>query len=491
MSIFGWIMKTFFGAGAENGSPDTEDTSADAAPASNDSPTARQAAVPSQGTSQPPVPSTEDASPVQSPRADPSQVRILLAPFQNDREGQFTQRFADSLKTGQFIDLQQIDDAPSVPAKPLTTKQAGALFGEAAGRLARSDADLLILGTLSKAGLALFFLPSAPPPEARPDCFGLGDSLTVSPNFDADTANLIYASVLCAVLPMKNQVARNLSPALVAAAETAMPLLKADTGERAPAEIASIMTHLGVVAANVWRLSGKSGGLVSAIAGFRRALAEGPKEVTALSLAELKIRLAAALKELAAVQDDLDRYEEAADILESVAGVLNRSTHQREWGLAYKALGDVLLLRGQKVAEAGDCKNAVTAYDAALQVFTKETDAARWSDVMSQRGAAHMIWGALGAGTIELAQAVATYREVLAQRSQATEPLHWALASNNLGTAAFALAKRTRDGDLMREATVSFDGALAIYQKHGQSQSAEIVRKKIQRVERLQAPGSE
>ena len=203
----------------------------------------------------------------------------------------------------------------------------------------------------------------------------------------------------------------------------------------------------------------------------------------------MKIRLGSALKELGVATGDLNLFEEAADALESIGAVLSRKTHLREWRLAYQGLGDVLLVRGKQEMESSDCANAIVAFDAALEVFTQQSHLARWIDVMNQRGAAFMTWGAIEAGTKELDGAITAYRAVLAERNQSANPMLWAHASNNLGSAAFALAKRVRDSELLREAAGCFDAAVLIYEQHGHTSAAEIIRKNIQRVERLQAAG--
>ncbi|MBT5514673.1 MAG: tetratricopeptide repeat protein [Rhodospirillaceae bacterium] len=347
----------------------------------------------------------------------------------------------------------------------------------------------MILGDLSKAGLRLVFLPSELPSEGRPDGFGLGDALLVSPNFDATIANLIYATVLSAALPMKPKIRSVLASHLMGAVQQALALLNEDSVQESQDQTASVLTYLAVTAATVWRLNGKPEGLATAVNAYRRALRDGPKEVTPLVVGELKIRLGSALKELGVATGDLNLFEEAADALESIGAVLSRKTHLREWGLAYQGLGDVLLVRGKQEMESSDCANAIVAFDAALEVFTQQSHLARWIDVMNQRGAAFMTWGAIEAGTKELDGAITAYRAVLAERNQSANPMLWAHASNNLGSAAFALAKRVRDSELLREAAGCFDAAVLIYEQHGHTSAAEIIRKNIQRVERLQAAG--
>ena len=487
MSFLSWFTRIFLG-GATKAAPRKAERTREAPAATTKTPEPPSSQDTNERGESAPVPTmVEDGVVAPVRHSDPSKVRVLLSTFGRDRDGKFTARFAETLRSANVIDIEEIDDAPSPPSRHLTTKQALALFGEAAGRLARGDADLLIIGSISSAGLQLYFLPPQLPLEGRPEAFGLGDSLLVSPNFDAVTASLIYAGVLAAALPGKPDGEQALAPHLIGAAEKAADLLDAPIDDENEGFLATLMTFLAVVSAQRWRLSGKQAGLEISVRAFRRAIADGPKEISPLVLSELKIRLAAALKELAVRNEDLHLYEEAADVLEGFVDVLNRTTHKREWALVYRGLGEVLLARAKMKSEAGDCANAVKAFDAALQVFTKDADRPRWVDVTNLRAGALMLWGSLEAGTAELDQAVQSYRDVLGERNRDVTPLVWAQASGSLGAAAFALAKRSRNADLLRESATCFDGALAVYQQHGQSKAAEVMQKNIQRVERLQA----
>ena len=438
---------------------------------------------------------TAKAADTAEPAADTADgvVRVLVAELRNDRQNAFTGRLTQALDQARVV---QVRPSPRVPRAlgAQTAADLAALQSEAAELLTAERADVLIAGSLSKTTMRLRLVPAEPPPAARLDAFVPSDSLLLPPNFDARHATLAYASVLAAALPSRPAHRATLITHIASAADQCRGLLESagdddGHGDDAPPpdHLASQMTHLGVVSGVAWRGSGRPDLLQAAADAYRRAAADGPKEVAPAMLAGLRIRLGLALQEQAAESGDEALLTEAAEAFEKVAAALDANTHGTDWATAQQCLGDLLAKRGHRESNARFCADAVDAFDDALNVFTKEAHRGRWMDLMSLRGGAYLTWGSLEAGARRLQASVDIYRQVLDTRNQDTAPLQWAQAANNLGSAAFALAKRTSDGAMLNEAAGAYDGALAVYQRLGHKRGMEVLRGNLQRVERLRA----
>jgi len=412
-------------------------------------------------------------------------IKIVVTQFKNDREDGFTNGVIDTLKTASILDVSMktapFEDAGEFPA----VAKLAAFQSEAREWLTGLGADIVLHGVVTRTGIRIRLVASLPSAECRPDTVGLGDTILVSHNFGAEMANLIYATVLAVALPVKPDLRQTMAPHLAGAGDRCLKLLEALPKGTQAAHLGAIYTCVGVTSANLWRLQSSSTYLSAAVAAFEKANREGPKEITPLVMAELKLRHGLALQELSAANGDEDMFEDALDAFETVTGGLDPKTHPREWGLAYLALGGAYLGRGRKELTAEDCNRAVTAFDAAMRVFSAEKDLRRWRECMSYKGNALLTLGTINLGVEELVEASEIFREVMGACDRERQPVPWAQASTALGSALFAYAKRNRDRDSLNEAIQCFDGALAVYERRNQAVAIGVVRKNQQRAYRL------
>lgn len=423
--------------------------------------------------------------PAAATQPDGAVVKVRVAEFKNDRDQAFTRRVIDTLKTAKVLDVGMATVPFEGPGEHPSAAKLAQFHAQARSWLEDSGADLLIHGNVARVGLRLRLVATVPPAEGRPDAVGLADAFLVPHNFGAELANLLYASVLAAALPAKPDRRRDLAPQLAVVGERCLKLLDGLPDGIDASQIGAVYTWLGVVAAFLWRLHDKPAALRAAVAAFEKANREGPKEITPVVMAELKTRLGLALQELAAIDGDTGMFEDAVSAFETVTGALDPATHPREWGLGYLCLAGAYFSRGRKDLAADDCSRAVAACDAALRVFTKDKDPRRWRETMSLKGTALVTAGTIGLGVKDLEAAVEALREVLDTLDRAAQPLQWAQASNGLGSAVFALAKRTQDRACLDEAIQYFDGALAVYEERQQAVAIGVVGKNLQRAHRL------
>lgn len=86
-------------------------------------------------------------------------------------------------------------------------------------------------------------------------------------------------------------------------------------------------------------------------------------------------------------------------------------------------------------------------------------------------------------GTARLEEAVAAYRAALEEYTRERVPLQWATTQNNLGNALATLARRQKNTALLEEALVSMRGAVEVYQQAGEGYWLPIARRRVAELE--------
>jgi len=115
-------------------------------------------------------------------------------------------------------------------------------------------------------------------------------------------------------------------------------------------------------------------------------------------------------------------------------------------------LGAALQILGARESGTARLKEAVTAYRAALQEWTRERVPLDWAMTQNNLGLALQILGERESGTARLEEAVTTYRAALEERTRERVPLDWAGTQNNLGNALRKLGERKEDTSPIRDA---------------------------------------
>jgi tetratricopeptide (TPR) repeat protein len=129
-----------------------------------------------------------------------------------------------------------------------------------------------------------------------------------------------------------------------------------------------------------------------------------------------------------------------------------RETRPTEWAMTQNNLGTALVTLGRRAGGQAGAKalnEAVKAYRAALEIYTRADRPTEWATTKNNLGAAlstldERIGGE--AGITALNEAVEAYREALEVRTRVDLPADWAMTQNNLGNALQTLAKRAGAG---------------------------------------------
>ncbi|MGH6923359.1 MAG: tetratricopeptide repeat protein, partial [Propylenella sp.] len=90
-------------------------------------------------------------------------------------------------------------------------------------------------------------------------------------------------------------------------------------------------------------------------------------------------------------------------------------------------------------------EEAVAAYRAALEEYTRERVPLDWAATQVNLGESLSTLGERESGTARLEEAVAAFRAALEEYTRERVPLDWAMSLGNQGVALMRLAERTRD----------------------------------------------
>ena len=107
-----------------------------------------------------------------------------------------------------------------------------------------------------------------------------------------------------------------------------------------------------------------------------------------------------------------------------------------ERGRAHHNLGTALQTLGSRESGTARLEEAVAAYRAALQEWTRERVPLDWAATQNNLGNALRALGERESGTARLEEAVAAYRAALKEWTRERVPLDWAGTQNNLGNCA-------------------------------------------------------
>jgi len=358
--------------------------------------------------------------------------------------------------------------------------------------LVEEKADILVWGEMEDLGTIqrFRFLPREAPPSGQVIGFALGDSLDLPADSASFYDNLIAAGIYGALAP----VHRGMREPLLEGLKGRLDPIQG-WADKLPDEVphdhrGAVLITLGNAMAAAALIGGGKKMLGRAALAFRNAGSLINQNDDPLAWAMTQNHLGAVLETQGKKSKDPDPLIEAAARYRGVADALGRVDYPMDWGMAHVRLGAVLyrLANVDLKNITPHLKEAGSAFEEALTVYSKETMPGRWAEVMNQYGVCLMALGDQLAGTVILEQAITAFKKTLEVRKREHVPLMWAQTANNLGAASFSLAKRdaARKELLLRAAAGCFEGAVEVFRKtRGYAKRAEVIANNLSRVERL------
>ena len=155
------------------------------------------------------------------------------------------------------------------------------------------------------------------------------------------------------------------------------------------------------------------------------------------------------------------------DLLSPAVGKLKHLCHPMPAGLdhgergsLWHAFGLAAGVLGEQKGESDWLEEAVEAYRAALEEWTRERAPLQWAAIQNNLGNALRALGERDSGTARLEEAVVAYRAALLEYDRECEPLDWARTQNNLGIALAVLGERESGTARLEEAVTAYRDAL-------------------------------
>ncbi|MCB1343165.1 MAG: hypothetical protein KDK24_19270 [Pseudooceanicola sp.] len=214
---------------------------------------------------------------------------------------------------------------------------------------------------------------------------------------------------------------------------------------------------------------------------FRSVLTETDRHSVSQTWARTQINLGNALAQQGirtAGTAGAGLLAEAVTAYRAALEVYTRAEHPVDWAGTQNNLGNALQNQGTRTAGmegAGLLAEAVTAYLAALEVYTRAEHPVQWAMTQNNLAVALQAQGTRTAGTAGaglLAEAVTAYRAALVVRTRAEHPVDWAGTRKNLATAELARADHDATPDSrprIQAALFHVEAALEVYDPQSMS----------------------
>ena len=176
--------------------------------------------------------------------------------------------------------------------------------------------------------------------------------------------------------------------------------------------------------------------------------------------AALQVTLGDALSSLGKRESGTERLEQAVDAYRAALEEFTRERMPLNWATTRNNLGNALSSLGERESGTERLEQAVDAYRAALEEFTRERVPLDWAMTQNNLGNALSSLGERESGTERLEQAVDAYRAALEEFTRERVPLDWAMTQNNLGNALSSLGERESGTERLEQAVDAYRAAL-------------------------------
>jgi tetratricopeptide (TPR) repeat protein len=156
-----------------------------------------------------------------------------------------------------------------------------------------------------------------------------------------------------------------------------------------------------------------------------------------------------------------DLYNQAIASLTAALTVLDKDTSPQKWGVAQRALGQVNANSDTYLAIAGKTSNAtrltqsIKAFNAALEIYTKEADPISWAGLNFQLGDIYTTLHQRQGGIVWLEKSIVSHKKVLEVLKREDNPSVWAQVQYFLGNGLVELGAAGRNKELLRESIVA------------------------------------
>jgi tetratricopeptide (TPR) repeat protein len=416
-------------------------------------------------------------------------IEVRVVPFHGEGGAAFAKSAAYALGQCEGIRVKMINRAGPFAQKTIAKANIGACIGEGRKLLRGSSGDLLIWGTMSPLGTSanLHMVSGIPHDEDMPGSFNGFNEFPLSTELTDPWIALLNAVVLAVTVtdtPEKTQVVQ---ANLEAAIEEGAPIAQKPPRDMSTTDRANLLICLGNAISIVSQRLDEVELIDFATGLYRQAIALISSEDHTMLWGMAHKQMGSILYMGAERRRDDEKMREAADAFEIAIDTIPRRHLPREWAAAQNRFGLSLykLDLADALADTQMLKSSITAYCAALQVYTRVDAPQRWADVMNNYALVAQVLGDHMREPKILQKAVSACRSALEVRQRNRTPHLWASTQNTLGSALFLLGKVTGREDYLDSAIDAFQASYKVYLTTGAKKNATVIQRNLDRVAKL------
>jgi tetratricopeptide (TPR) repeat protein len=170
--------------------------------------------------------------------------------------------------------------------------------------------------------------------------------------------------------------------------------------------------------------------------------------------------LGAALRALGERETGTERLEDAVTAYRAAFEEFTRDRVPLKWATTQMNLGTALAALGERETGTDRLEDAITAFRAALEENTRDRVPLKWATTQMNLGTALQTLGQRETGTARLEDAVTAFRAALEERTRDRVPLKWATTQMNLANVLQTLGKRETGTERLEDAVTAYRAAL-------------------------------
>lgn len=154
-------------------------------------------------------------------------------------------------------------------------------------------------------------------------------------------------------------------------------------------------------------------------------------------------------------------YNQAIESFENALTVIKKGEHPSDWGQSQRALGqvyansDTYLALSGKQSNATRLTKAISAFEAAMEIYTKEADPISWAGLQFQLGDVYATLHQRQSGQLWLSKSVDAHKKVLEVLKEADNPSVWAQVQYFIGNGLVQLGATQKDRQMLEDSIVA------------------------------------
>jgi uncharacterized caspase-like protein len=161
-------------------------------------------------------------------------------------------------------------------------------------------------------------------------------------------------------------------------------------------------------------------------------------------------------------REDMSYIGQAISAYQAALPLVSRERAPQDWGRTVNNLGNALVTLGEQDSGSEKLEQAAIAFRAVLEMLPRNTHPIDWGMTQINIGNVQRALGERETGTARLEEAAASYRAALESLTRNASPFEWAAAQNNLGNVLTLIADRDDGTKHLQEATEAYRMALEV-----------------------------